>query len=142
MPVTRKSNLSDLSAKDKALECAGLAPRGVRNATGGMVHLFQNQRLPFTTDGPGFRTTPPMTRSPFSPSCAVLLGLCCATQKANAAVDFNREIRPIVAENCFYCHGQDPNHRKGNLRLDTREGALKAGESGEIAVLPCHSESR
>lgn len=81
-----------------------------------------------------------MTRSPFSPGYAVVLGLCCVTLEALAAVDFNREIRPILAENCFYCHGQDPNHRKGNLRLDTREGALKAGESGEIAVLPGNPE--
>lgn len=58
MPVTLKSNLCDLSAKDKALECAGLTPREVRNATGGMVHLFQNRGLPFNTEDSGFRTNP------------------------------------------------------------------------------------
>ncbi len=43
------------------------------------------------------------------------------------SIDFNREIRPILSENCFYCHGQDGNKRQGELRLDDRDAALKAG---------------
>lgn len=41
-------------------------------------------------------------------------------------IDFNREIRPILAENCFYCHGQDGNKRQGNLRLDDRGAAVSS----------------
>ncbi len=42
----------------------------------------------------------------------------------DAEIDFNREIRPILAENCFYCHGQDGNKRQGDLRLDQRDAAV------------------
>jgi len=40
-------------------------------------------------------------------------------------VQFNRDVRPILSDNCFLCHGPDANHRKGKLRLDIREEALK-----------------
>jgi uncharacterized membrane protein len=54
-------------------------------------------------------------------------------------IDFNRDIRPILAENCFYCHGQDPNHRKGDLRLDVREDTLKPAKTDEIPIVPGNS---
>ena len=43
-----------------------------------------------------------------------------------ARVDFNRDVRPILSDNCFLCHGPDKNRRKGDLRLDLRDEALKA----------------
>ncbi len=49
---------------------------------------------------------------------------------AKPAIDFTRQVRPILAENCFACHGPDDKARKAKLRLDTKEGAL--GHAGAI----------
>ena len=51
-------------------------------------------------------------------------------------VDFNREVRPLLAENCLTCHGQDASSRKAGLRLDTFEGATAALKEGRRAVVP------
>ncbi|MBL9181571.1 MAG: PSD1 domain-containing protein [Verrucomicrobiaceae bacterium] len=58
-----------------------------------------------------------------------------------SALDFNRDVRPVLAQQCFTCHGMDDHGRKGKLRLDLSESAYGAGKSGEIAIVPGKPEA-
>ncbi len=78
---------------------------------------------------------------------AVALALLTLTALARAAgttgpgaalpdrIDFNRDIRPVLADTCFKCHGPDPAARKAKLRLDVREEAT-ADREGVFAIVP------
>jgi len=65
-----------------------------------------------------------MTRT-LSIFCSLAAMVAAPCPSARAKVEFNRDIRPILSDKCFFCHGPDANHRKGKLRLDVREEALK-----------------
>ncbi len=69
-----------------------------------------------------------------TPALLILVAsLPAATQ---AAPDFNRDVRPVLSQYCFKCHGMDEHGRKGGLRFDMRESAIGKGKSGEIAIVP------
>jgi hypothetical protein len=64
----------------------------------------------------------------------LLAAVACATAspvRADSPVRFNRDVRPILSENCYLCHGPDKGRRKAKLRLDDREIAL-----GKKAIVP------
>jgi len=64
------------------------------------------------------------------------LGLACAlAQAAERPVDYNRDIRQILSENCFSCHGQDAARRKAKLRLDEADEARR-DHGGHAAIVP------
>jgi hypothetical protein len=50
--------------------------------------------------------------------------------------DFSREVRPILSQHCFKCHGPDDAAREAKLRLDMRDSAIARGESGKTPILP------
>ena len=68
---------------------------------------------------------------------APLLCVLAATRLFAAdAPDFSRDVRPILSQHCFKCHGPDDKTRKGGLRLDLRDSATKEAKSGAVALVP------
>ena len=70
----------------------------------------------------------------------VLLVIACLEVQAQNPLEFNQDIRPILAEHCFACHGKDSKTRAAGLRLDLRDEAIDAeavvpNKPGESALI-------
>jgi hypothetical protein len=85
------------------------------------------------------------------PSAVIAVALLATTVGCNARhsggtqsrghLDFNQDVQPILASNCFSCHGPDPEMRKANLRLDLEESAFRKRPGKPDAIVPGHPES-
>src|SRR5688500_2188026 len=67
-------------------------------------------------------------------------GSAAADKERSTALSFNAHVQPILAENCYACHGADPGSRKAGLRLDRAEHAFKPLEKSGPAIIPSKPE--
>jgi hypothetical protein len=72
---------------------------------------------------------------PFLFLTALLAQRAAADEQIPSTIEFNRDVRPILSDNCFFCHGPDKNKREADLRLDTQAGLLGL-EGHAPAVVP------
>ena len=72
-------------------------------------------------------------------SLQCFVSVCAASdvvRPRTSKIDFRRDIRPILSNHCFQCHGPDEQQHQTNLRLDTHDGALVELDSGGFAIVP------
>src|SRR3954462_1875076 len=88
-------------------------------------------------------TRHPVPMAQLSICAAVALFLCTvgalvarADTKPDPKLGFNRDVQPILSENCYFCHGTDKNQRKAGLRLDSSAEATRDLGKGRHAVMP------
>ncbi|MFM8327117.1 MAG: c-type cytochrome domain-containing protein, partial [Pirellulaceae bacterium] len=63
-------------------------------------------------------------------ACQATMPALAQNPQPETPVDYQRQIRPILAEHCWQCHGVDDKTREGQLRLELRDAALQGGDSG------------
>jgi hypothetical protein len=70
----------------------------------------------------------------------LILALALNAASAAEPLRYNRDIRPILSDNCFACHGPDKANQKAGLQLDVRDAAIQPAKSGDIAIVPGDAE--
>ncbi len=80
-------------------------------------------------------------------SRGTIVGLLCSAglifvrpASAEEKLQFNRDIRPILSNACFHCHGPDEKERKSGLRFDLEEAPFKPAKSGNPAIIKGNAE--
>ncbi|HTN77629.1 MAG TPA: PSD1 and planctomycete cytochrome C domain-containing protein [Pirellulaceae bacterium] len=69
--------------------------------------------------------------------CLLLVGVVTSAWAAEPTkIDFDRQIRPILSNHCYRCHGPDAGERQAEFRLDQRDSAIAAAESGAFPIAP------
>ena len=77
----------------------------------------------------------PVSRRLLVVGCAAAM-LAAPAASAVEPVSFNRDIRPIMSDTCFHCHGNDAKTREAGMRLDLRDAALAETEGGVVPIVP------
>ena len=91
---------------------------------------------PIPLDGFSMKNKKTKNRLTWLTSVATLLLLTNGILAEEAQVGFNRDIRPLLSNKCFACHGPDANKRESGLRLDMRDSAISTLDSGLAAIVP------
>ena len=82
------------------------------------------------------RLRAPLALSVYAGIAAFVVPAGGAPAQSSPPIDYNRQVRPILSNQCFKCHGPDATHRQGGLRLDIPDAPLKPSDSGATAVVP------
>ena len=113
----------------RTIDSALYHPDGVMARSIGACHKFSGAKHCWLVN-----TSRTDRRCGTIPAIALLLFIQHGNAASDGEIDFDRDIRPIVSDTCFKCHGPDEATRKAELRLDTREGLFATIDAGASAT--------